>query len=161
MFGKSLLEFMGRLGNNNDSVHRRRLRYQMERLVSCAVSIHCRGDDKTVRLAGVIADKAVSWWDYDRPDMDSLVPSEILLSQPRFDSIVRQPISIDLNCLHTLRRSIPGLDLYPRLNYPTFSLAQPLASTWKKVTVRHGSFHKKPATTQPLRPSAKSVSGNS
>ena len=144
VLGKSLRHFMGHLGINNDGgVPRRRLRDQMERLFSCAISLHYRGDAKSIHLAGVIAEKAVFWWDYDRPDMDTLFPSEIRLSQPFFDSIVRQPIPINLNCLHALRRSSLGLDLYLWLTYRTFSLTQPLALTWKQLYIQHGPFPEK------------------
>ena len=144
VLGKSLRHFMGHLRINNDGgVPRRRFRDQMERLFSCAISLHYRGDAKSIRLAGVIADKAVFWWDYDRPDMDTLFPSEIRLSQPFFDSIVRQPIPINLNCLHALRRSTLGLDLYLWLTYRTFSLTQPLALAWKQLYIQHGPFPEK------------------
>ena len=123
MLGKSLLEFMGCLGSNNDgSVHRRRLRIQEERLFSCAVSLRYRGDDKSFRLAGVITDKAVFWWDYYRLDLDSLVPRVIRLSQPFFKSIARQPIPIDLNCLQAVLQSTPSLDLCHWLTCRAFSL---------------------------------------
>ena len=133
-------DFVGRLGiNNGGGVPRRQRRDQMERLFGCAVSLHYRGDDRSVRRAGVIAGKAVFCWD-DRPDVDSLLPSEIRLSHPFFDSIVRQPIPIDLNCLHVLRRSALGLHLYLWLSCRTFSLTHPFALTWKPVYARHRIF---------------------
>ena len=144
----SLHAFMGRLGIDNDGgVRRRRLRDQMERLFICVISLQYRGDDKSVRLAGVIADRAVFWWDCDRPDMDSLFPSEIRLSQPFCDSIVRQPVPIDLNCLHALRRSTLGLDPYLWLTCRTVSLNQPLAWTWQQVSPSTAPSLKRPATT--------------
>ena len=131
---KGLREFKGRLGiNNGGGVPRRRLCDQMERLIGCAILLHYREANKSVRFAGVIADKAVLYWDYDRPDMDGLVPSEIRLHQTFVDSIVRQPTPICLNCLHALRRSTPGLDLYLWLTCRTLSLTKPLRLTWRQV----------------------------
>ena len=104
--------------------------------VSRAVSLRYRGDDKSVRQAGMIANKAVFWWDYDRLNLDSLVPRKIRLSQPFFNSIVRQPIPMDLNGLHVLRQSTLGLDFCLRLTYRAFSLADPLAWTWAQVYAR-------------------------
>ena len=144
VLGNSLRNFMRRLGINNDGgVPRRRLRDQMERLFSSAISLTYRGNDKSVHLAGLIAEKSVFWWDYRRPDMDTLFPSEIQLSQPFFDSIVRQPVPIDLNCLHALRRSTLGLDLYLWLTYRTFSLTDPLPLTWKDLYKQLGPFPEK------------------
>jgi hypothetical protein len=122
VLGKSLRDFMGRLGVNNGGGVCRRLCNQMESLFSCAISLPYRGQDNPVRLAGVVADEAAFRWDYDRPGMDSLFPSEIRLSRPFFDSIARQPPPIDLNLLHALQRSTPGLDLYQWHTYRTFSL---------------------------------------
>ena len=119
VMGNSLIGFMRRLGIENDGGYpRRRLRDQMERLFSCAISLHYRGEDRSVHLAGVIAEKAVFWWDYKQPGMDSLFSSEIRLSQPFFDSIVRQPVPIDLNLPQApCAESTLGLDLYLWLTY--------------------------------------------
>ena len=87
--------------------------------------------------------------------MDSLFPSEIRLSQPFLDSIVRQPIPIDLNCLHALRRSTLGLDLYLWLTYRTFPLTQLLALTWKQVYVQHGSYPERVGDTRTVANSRK------
>ena len=152
---------MGRLGiNNNGAGPQRRLRYQMERLLSCAVSLHYRGDDKSVRLTGVIAGKAVFWWDYDRPDMDSLVPSETHLSHPVFESIARQLIPIDLNCLQALRRSTLGLDLHLWLTYRIFSLTQLLAWTSKQIYAQYVPFPEKAGDNVTVQAFRKSASGN-
>ena len=115
----------------------------MEGLFGCAVSLHYRGDDKPVSLPTVIAGKAVFWPDYGRPDMDSFFPSEIRLSRPLFDSIARQPIPSELNCLHALRPSTAGLDLNLRLTYSAFSLTQPLALSWMQVYAQRASFAEK------------------
>ena len=79
--------------------------------------------------------------------MDNLFPSEIRLSHPFFDSIVRQPIPIALNCLHALRRSTPGLNLHLCLTCRTFSLTQLLALTWQQVYAQHGPFPEKASDT--------------
>ena len=117
-------DFVGRLGVNNGGVARRQRRDRMERLFGCAVSLYYRRDDRSVR----------------RPDLDSLLPSKFRLSDPFFDSIVRQPIPIDLNCLHVLSRSALGLHLYLWLTCRTFSLTHPFALTWKPVYAQHRFF---------------------
>ena len=110
----------------------------MEHLFGCTISLHYRGSNKSVRLAGVIADKSVFRWDYKQPQIDSLFSSEIRLRQPFCNSNVCQPVPIDLNCLHALRRSTLGLDLYLGLTCRTFSLTQLLAMTWKQVLAQYG-----------------------
>ncbi len=65
------------------------------------------------------------------------------LSQPFFDSTLRQPVPIGLNRLHALRRSNPGLDFYPWLTCRTFLLTDPLALTWRQVYAQHGPLPEK------------------
>ncbi len=110
ILGKSLSDFMRRLDIDNQGGYgRRRLRDQMERLFPCTISLYYKRDDKAVRLAGVIADKTVCWWDYDQPDTDSLFPSEIRLSEPFFRSILRaRP------CRPQLPSRAPSFHLGPR-----------------------------------------------
>ena len=105
-------------------------------------------------LSGVIGDKAVFWRDYD-----CLIPSEIRLSQPFFDSTVRQPVPIIINCLHALRRSTRGLDRYFRLTCRAFSLTAPLALTWAHVYTSMAPSLKRPAITSPSGTIAKKCLG--
>ena len=121
---KGFRGFMARPGIHSDGGDPRpRLRNRMAGLFgSATLSLHYRGNHKSVRLAGVIGDKPVFWRDYDR-----LIPSEIRLSHPFSNSTVRQPVPVGLNCLHALRRSTLGLDLCLCFTYHTFSLADPLA----------------------------------
>ena len=94
-------------------------------------------------FAGIIADKAIYWRDYDPPGMDSLFPSEIHLSLPFLDSNVRQLIPMDHNCMHAWRRFNLGLDLYRWLTCRTFLLTQPLALTWEQLYVQNDSLPEK------------------
>jgi len=124
---------------------RRRLRNRMAGLFSSAtISLHYRGNHNSVRLAGVVGDKAVFWRDFDR-----LIPSEIRLPQPFFDSIVRQPVPVGLNCLHASRRSTLGLDLYLWLTCRTFSLTDPLALSRAQAYTSMVPPLRRPATISP------------
>ncbi|MDE2755663.1 MAG: replication protein RepA [Acidobacteriota bacterium] len=140
---KGFRGFMVRPGIHSDGGDpRRRLRKQMKRLFSSAtISIHYRGNHKSVRLAG---DKAVFWRDYDR-----LIPSEVRLSRPFFDSTVRRSVPVGLNCLHALRRSTLGLDLYLWLTCRTFSLTDALALTRAQVYASMALSLRRLATTSP------------
>ena len=101
-------------------------------------------------LSGLIGNKAVFWRDYDR-----LIPSEIRLSQPFFDSTVRQPVPIIINCLHALRRSTLCLDPYLWLTYRAFSLTAPPALTRAHVYTSMAPSLKRPAITSPCGTIAK------
>ena len=137
VLGKSLRDFMARPGIYNDGRDPcRQLRDRMERLYSAAtISLHYRGNHKSVRLVGVIGDKAVFWRNYGR-----LIPSEIRLSRAFIDSTGRQPVADGLNCLHALRRSTMDLDLCLWFTCLTFSFADPLALIWGQVYTQHGPF---------------------
>ena len=100
------------------------------------------------------AREAVFCWDYDPSDMDSRFPGERRLPQPLVDSIVRQPVPIGLNRLHTSRRSSPGHDLYLWLAYRTSSLALP----WAQVYARHGPVPEKAGDNLTIRNRREKVS---
>ena len=104
------------------------------------------------------AREAVFCRDYGRPHMASRFPGESRLSQPFFDSIVRQPVPIGLNCLHALRRSSPGLDPYLWLADRTFPVTDPLALNWAQVYARHGPFPEKAGDNLTIRNRREKVS---
>ena len=143
---KGFRSFMARPGIHSDGGDpHRRLRNQMERLFSSATkSLHYRGNHESVRPAGVIGDKAVFSGDYDR-----LIPSEIRLSQPIFDSTVRQPVPVGLTCLHALRQSTLEFDLCLWFTCRTISATDPLALSRAQAYTSMASSLRRPARISP------------
>jgi hypothetical protein len=126
ILGPSLSSFMQELGINSDSGgsrgDRTRLKSQLDRLFNCHVDMIYETSKGKVSTGGRLAPKAVLWWDYHRPQQDTLWKSWVELGEEMFDEIIAHPVPLDMRILKTMRRSSLGLDLYMWLSYKTFTL---------------------------------------
>ena len=142
VLGRSLYEFMGKLGMEDHSGgrhgERARLRNQMRRLFRCTVSLVYEDAGREKSVISPIADRTDFWWDERRPDAPSLWDSKIELGEKFFQEIITHPIPIDLHTLKALKRSPLGLDLYLWLTYRTFTLKAPLRLSWRQVYRQFG-----------------------
>ena len=143
VLGKSLAEFMRKLGIGSDSGGSRgegtRLRNQMKRLFHCTVSLiseHAHGERF---VTSPIADRGEFWWDPTRSDERPLWSSKIRIGEDFFNQIISHPVPIDMNTLKALKRSSVGLDMYLWLVYRTFSLTRPLSLSWRQIYRQFGA----------------------
>ena len=143
VLGKSLSEFMRKLGMQDDSGsprgERTRLRNQMKRLFGCSVSMIYEDEHGEARISSLVADRAAFWWNERKPDEPVLFNSKIRLGEDLFNEIINHPVPLDMNTLKALKRSTLGLDLYLWLNYRTFALRAPLRLTWRQVYRQFGA----------------------
>ena len=143
VLGKSLSEFMRKLGMQDDSGsprgERTRLRNQMKRLFGCSVSMIYEDAHGEARVSSLVADRAAFWWNERKPDEPVLFNSKIRLGEDLFNEIINHPVPLDMNTLKALKRSTLGLDLYLWLNYRTFALRAPLRLTWRQVYRQFGA----------------------
>ena len=143
VLGKSLSEFMRKLGMQDDSGsprgERTRLRNQMKRLFGCSVSMIYEDEHGEARVSSLVADRAAFWWNERKPDEPVLFNSKIRLGEDLFNEIINHPVPLDMNTLKALKRSTLGLDLYLWLNYRTFALRAPLRLTWRQVYRQFGA----------------------
>ena len=144
--GRSLTSFMRAVGITNDSGGRRgdltRMRTQLQRLFTAAVSLSYDDEKHHQSVAGMIATHVDLWWD-PRDDGPMLLDSQIELGQEFFDEIIRRPVPIDMNVLRALKRSSLGLDVYMWLTYRLFGLTKPFDLAW---TTLNAQFAKNPTT---------------
>ena len=133
VMGRSLSEFMGKLGINPLGEGRTRLRNQMRRLFNTVVRLVYEGEQGEAMLGSMIATRAELWWNPKRPDQSSLWESKVQLSEEFFQEIVRKPVPIEIHTLKALRRSPLGLDLYLWLTYRMFTLKRPIRLSWKHL----------------------------
>ena len=142
VLGRSLSEFMRKLGINSDSGGTRgeltRLRNQMKRLFRCTISLVYEDERGDTSVTAQIADSTAFWWNPRRPEESTLWESKIELSEKFFHEIIRHPVPIDMNTLKALKRCALGLDLYLWLTYRTFALRAPLRLPWQQVYRQFG-----------------------
>ena len=137
VLGRSLYEFMGKLGlkDHSGGAHgeRKRLKNQMRRLFHCSVSLVYADADVERFVSSQIADRGEFWWNTARPAAPVLWDSTIQLGEQFFQEIIAHPVPIDLHTLRAMKRSSLGLDLYLWLTYRTFTLRMPITLSWRQL----------------------------
>lgn len=162
ILGGSLAAFMRELGLYSDSGgsrgDRTRLKQQIDRLFNCHVDMIYEDKTRKVSTGGRFAPQTVLWWDYQRPEQDTLWQSWILLGEELFNEIVAHPVPLDMRILKGMKRSPLGLDLYMWLSYKTFALysqnRSPERLSWERLYVQFGadpSMSKDKTTIQNFR----------
>ena len=143
VLGRSLSEFMRKLGLNDDSGsargNRTRLRNQMNRLFHSQVELTYAHEHGERFIASRIADRGEFWWDPKRPDAPVLWDSKIELGEKFFQEIIQHPVPLNMNILKALKRSSLGLDLYMWLTYRTFTLKEPVQLPWRDLYRQFGA----------------------
>ena len=148
VLGKSLAEFMGKLGlhmsGGSNRGDRTRLRNQMDRLFNSTVSLvyEDRRPDNSMQVKDTftspVARKTHLVWNPRRPDEPVLWESTIELGQDFFNEIIRHPVPLDMNILKAMKRSPLGLDFYLWLTYRTFTLNRPIRLSWPRLYRQFG-----------------------
>ena len=147
VLGNSLSAFMQELGITSNSGgprgDRTRMKDQIDRLFNSHVDLIYETREGKYSAGGRIAPKAVLWWDFHRPEQDTLWQSWIELGQELFDEIIAHPVPLDMRVLKAMRRSSLGLDVYMWLSYKTFSLysqgKKPERLSWQRLYIQFGA----------------------
>ena len=139
VLGRSLSEFMGKLGMDSIGGARTRLRNQIRRLFNAHVQLVYKDQHGEANMSSSVADRSEFWWNERKPDEPSLWESKIRLGEDFFNEIINHPVPLDLNTLMALTRCALGLDLYLWLTYRTFALRAPLRLTWRQVYRQFGA----------------------
>ena len=139
VLGRSLSEFMGKLGMDSIGGARTRLRNQIRRLFNAHVQLVYKDQHGEANVSSSVADRSEFWWNERKPDEPSLWESKIRLGEDFFNEIINHPVPLDLNTLMALTRCALGLDLYLWLTYRTFALRGPLRLTWRQVYRQFGA----------------------
>ena len=149
VLGKSLAEFMGKLGlhmsGGSNRGDRTRLRNQMDRLFNSTVSLvyEDRGPDNSTHVKDTftspVTRKTHLVWNPRRPDEPVLWNSTIELGWDFFNEIISHPVPLDINILKAMKRSPLGLDFYLWLTYRTFTLNRPLRLSWPALYRQFGA----------------------
>jgi hypothetical protein len=120
-----------------------RLRNQMVRLFSSAIS--CTYDDgehwaiKNVQ----IVTKANLWWNPKSPNQASLFGSSLTLGDEFFNEVINNPVPIDMRALKALKRSPLALDIYCWLTYRLCYLKKQTNIPWEVLEVQFGSEYER------------------
>ncbi len=145
VLGHSLSEFMRQLdltptGGRCGSITR--IKEQTKRLFSAHIACTYDAEDGFCMEPIQIADKTILWWDPKNPEQAALWQSTIELNLKFFDSIIKDPVPIDMRALKLLKHSPMALDIYcwltHRMSYLT-ATTNPIA--WGLLQMQFGSHY--------------------
>ncbi|WP_338204293.1 replication protein RepA [Candidatus Nephthysia bennettiae] len=143
VFGNTLASFMEQLdliptGGRWGSIPR--LRQQMTRLFATTISVSNTGNANLTDLqTATVADRALIFWDPQRPSQAALWHSTVTLSERFFESITHRPVPIDMRALKALRRSPMALDFYVFLTHRMSYLRKPVPLPWELLKGQFGA----------------------
>lgn len=145
VLGQSLSDFMRELdmvptGGRWGSITR--LREQMNRLFSAAVSARYSDDTRDTATNFVLVEKYDLWWHPKSVETASIWESKLVLSQSFYDEITQSPVPVDMRVLKALRRSPMALDIYPWLTYRLSYLKRPTVIPWAALQMQFGADYK-------------------
>lgn len=146
VLGPSLSSFMYELGlmptgGRWGSITR--LRSQMERLFTSAVSATYSDDQRSAAEIFTIAEKYDLWWQPKSPEQATLWQSTLTLNQRFFDEATQSPVPIDMRALKALRQSPMALDIYTWLTYRMSYLRKPTVIPWEALQLQFGAEYKR------------------
>lgn len=152
VLGDSLSGFMSQLGivksgGRWGSVNR--LRFQMERLFSCAISCKYADDLNKGGKNLLIADEYNLWWEPKTPDQIQLFQSTVTLSQRFFEEITNSPVVFRMDALKLLKQSAMAIDLYTWVTYRNSYAQKPTYIPWESLQMQFGAGY--PETAQGKR----------
>lgn len=140
--GPSLQTFLDQLGLSRTGGKRgdiTRLRDQMTRLFSAAVSWGSVGEDHDILKRMLVSEEAELWWHPKVLGQDSLWQSYVILSKRFFDAITDSPVPLDMRALRVLKSSPLALDLYAWATYRVSYLRRRTAIPWKALQLQFGA----------------------
>jgi hypothetical protein len=144
--GGSLSSFMGQLGLSPTGGRWGpipRLRDQMRRLFSAAISTHWSGElGGTVHEQGsqmVVADGYDLWWNPQSLTVAGGWRSTVTLSEKFYQQVTDSPIPVDLRAIRALKKSPLALDLYTWTTRRVSYLRRPVLIPWRSLQFSFGS----------------------
>lgn len=142
VLGDSLSEFMRGLdlvptGGRWGSITR--LRDQMQRLFSAAVTATYVDANRDTGVNYLMADRYSLWWQPKEPDQVALWESTLTLSGAFFEEAIRSPVPVDMRALKALRRAPMALDIYVWLTYRMSYLRRRTVIPWEALRLQFGA----------------------
>lgn len=146
VLGDSLADFMRDLelvptGGRWGSITR--LRDQMQRLFSAAVSATYNDAERMTGLNFPLVERYNLWWHPKQPEQLALWESTLTLSQPFFDEIAASPVPVDMRALKSLRKSPMALDIYAWLTYRMSYLHKRTVIPWAALQLQFGAEYRR------------------
>ena len=116
--GRSLRDFLGRLGISFDGRRGKAVAEQVEAVAAASIVLGQWAGDRAVTSAGRIANQVTFWMARDAAERLVWEPS-MRLSDDYYAALAERPVPVDMRHLAKLARSPRRMDLYAWLAYRT------------------------------------------
>ena len=116
--GRSLRQFLARLGLSFDGRRGSEVAEQVEAVAAAQILLGQWHDERTVTKSGRVADVVTFWMERD-PAQRLIWEPSMWLSRAYFDVLAERPVPVDMRHLAKLTRSPRRMDLYAWLSYRT------------------------------------------
>lgn len=116
-----------------------RLRDQMKRLFTAAVSASYSDDERDTGINFALVEKYDLWWQPKTADQAALWESTLTLSQGFFAEVTQAPVPVDMRALKALKKSPMALDVYVWLTYRLSYLKRPTVIPWEALQLQFGA----------------------
>lgn len=138
--GKSLYEFLARLGLADGGKQRVAVRRGLVTLFTARVTIH---DTRAERPGDsgrgfMVGDQWNLWWDDHSQHQQTLIPSYVEVSEQFFRSVIDHGFPVELAALRTLNGSPLRLDLYMWLTWRMARLPRSTTVPWDALALQFG-----------------------
>lgn len=146
VLGDSLSDFMSSIGKDTKSGGSRGtitlLKNQMQRLFAANIAVTTDPDAVRWQTDGFrIADAAniEMWWNPLRPEQASLWQSSLRLTERFYETLVKNPVPVDLRIVKALCRSAMAIDIYCWLTYRNATLERNTKVPWEALMQQFGT----------------------
>jgi hypothetical protein len=153
--GRSLRDWLGRIGVSVGGMTGKSVRDQAERISRCRLTFHLATGGKTSGLVNQsIVDRAL-FIEEGNSKQGRLSLETAKLSEGFFEQLKRHPVPLEEAAIRALKNNAPALDCYLWLAYRLHALHQERLVTWTALKSQFGvafkeMFHFKPRFVQTL-----------
>ncbi len=135
--GKSLRDWLGRMGISPGGKSIADVREQAERITRCRLTFEVQAAGRSALVQQLIVDNALFT---DREDNGgSLLLEKTRLSETFYEQLKRHPVPVEDAAIRGINRHSMALDLYCWLAYRLHSLSRPTPISWRALHAQFGT----------------------
>jgi Plasmid encoded RepA protein len=141
--GRSVREFLARLGLDNSGHEYSRFRAQIEALAACRMVLGMSSDTKDVTIATQPFSRFEAWVQHDGKSL-GLWPGSLTLSAEFFGSLIDHAVPLDPRGIAALQKSALALDVYSWLAHRLHRIRKPdgVKVSWANMRQQFGQEYK-------------------
>lgn len=139
VLGRSLRDWLGRMGIAHGGKSQRDVREQAERITRCRFTFHVQAAGGRVGLVNQNVVDTAMFMAADTPGQGSLFTEVARLSEVFFDQLRRHPVPMEEAAIRAISNNSVALDIYAWLAYRLHVLGKPTPISWPALKAQFGT----------------------